>query len=83
MKEGKTMKKERNFTYTITGKDEKFGIVKHNVVNRAKGYGQSKFETEEKARKALEAELKNIERYGFEKVIGWTLEGLEGIIERG
>ena len=79
------MAREKNFTYTITYKDSKKGIVTENErVIRGKGYGQSWFSTEEAARKRVSDELKFLKGCWFvEEIIGWTLKDRNGIIEEG
>lgn len=79
------MKKEKNFTYTITYRDIKKGIVSINKqVNRARGYGQSWFATEEAARKAVKSLVEPMRNYWFvSEIIEWTIEDRNGIIEKG
>jgi len=79
------MKREKNFTYTITYRETSGKVVTSNDgVKRANGYGQSWFSTEAAARKRIESELKMLNGFSFvAEIIGWTLSNREGIIEQG
>jgi photosystem II stability/assembly factor-like uncharacterized protein len=79
------MKREKNFTYTITYIDTVDGKVatENACVNKARGYGQSWFATEEAARKRVQNQLnwfRNSQRFD---VVGWTLSDRNSIIEKG
>lgn len=79
------MESAKNYTYTVTYKDNETGKVKteNKCVDRARGYGASWFKTEEAARKRVNSKVNWLNDSECFTVISWTLEDKAGIIEQG
>ena len=78
------MKREKNFTYCIKYREKDGKIGTENVANRARGYAQSWFSTEDAARKRINNSLSFLRGASFvEEVIEWTLSDRNGVIDRG
>lgn len=73
---------EKNYSWAMTLQRDDGTVKECNVTNVRKGYKQSWYSTEEKARKALEERISWTTGFG-EKILSWKIFNRNGIIEEG